>query len=45
MDVSDVFLFALLADAIGVRVSSVPRLDGDEAQDDNGDQCREELGT
>jgi hypothetical protein len=43
MDVSDVLLLTLLADAIGARVFSVPRLDSDKAQGHEGDQRSKEL--
>ena len=44
MDVGDALSFTLLADAIRVRVPSVFRPDGDEAQDHKADQRRKELG-
>jgi len=44
MGVGDALSFTLLADAIRVRVPSVFRPDGDEAQDHKADQRRKELG-
>ena len=44
MDVSDALSFTLLAGGIRVRITSVFRPDGDEAQDHKADQRRKELG-
>ena len=43
LNVSDVLRLTLLADAIGARVFSIPRLDSDEAQGRERDQRSKEL--